>query len=105
MNVASILVSIRQLFNEPNTAHSLNVDIAKHCAEDPEGYKKVAQEWTQKYATEGGSAAAEATSPAGATNSSAPASVSTATTAATVSSNSTATSADASAASTASSTS
>ena len=54
MNVASILVSIRQLFNEPNTAHSLNVDIAKHCAEDPEGFKKVAREWTQKYALEGG---------------------------------------------------
>nr|ACO10324.1 Ubiquitin-conjugating enzyme E2 T [Caligus rogercresseyi] len=50
LNISSVLLSIRLLMNEPNPDDPLMADIAKVYTNDPLHFKKIARDWTQKYA-------------------------------------------------------
>ncbi len=47
-----VLLSIQALMSAPNLEDPLDEEIAAHWRADPENAKKVAREWTLKYAQE-----------------------------------------------------
>ena len=50
LQIRSVLLSIQCLLSDPNTDDPLNEKVNKHWLDDRNGAKKVAREWTKKYA-------------------------------------------------------
>ena len=50
LTISKVLLSICSLLDDPNPDDPLVPEIARVCKENPELYKKTAQEWTKKYA-------------------------------------------------------
>ena len=50
LQIRAVLLSVQSLLSEPNTEDPLNEKVNDHWKSDREGAKKVAREWTLKYA-------------------------------------------------------